>query len=81
MKLRLPVDATPEQAQLAGEALENIVKVMRGEVAADMAAHVRGASKDIREEICKPVPKPVALTDADGESLQVSISINGVVKE
>lgn len=73
MKLRVPKDASYEEEQLAGEAFENLVKVMRGEVLPDMAAHVRNAAKDVREEICKPIPKPMALTDADGKSLTVNV--------
>ncbi len=82
MKLRVPVDASPEQASLAGEAFETLVKVMRGEVHAEDAPHRRNAAKDIREEICKPIPKPVALTDAEGNSLTVNvISLAGAADE
>jgi hypothetical protein len=73
MKLRLPADAPEEHVQLAGEALETIIKVMRGEVSSLDAANRRNAAKDLREEICKPIPKPVALTDAEGNSLTVNI--------
>jgi hypothetical protein len=76
MKLRLPADATVEHEQLAGEAFETLVKVMRGEVDPEMAAHRRNAAKDIREEICKPIPKQVNLADADGEKLTVAVNIN-----
>lgn len=76
MKVRLPADATHEQEQLAGEAFETLVRVMRGEVDPEMAPHRRNAAKDVREEICKPIAKQLNLADADGEKLQVSVSIN-----
>lgn len=81
MKLRLPDGAPEEHVQLAGEALETLVKVMRGEVHSEDAPHRRNAARDIREEICKPIPKPVALTDADGGPAKVTFTINRVVKE
>ena len=81
MKLRLPPDATVEQEQLAGEALEVIVKVMRGEVRGMDAPTRRNAAKDIREEICKPIPKAVEMSGKDGGPLEVSFVINGVVPE
>lgn len=81
MKLRLPEDATPEAVQLAGEALEVMVKVMRGEVCSEDAPHRRNAAKDIREELCKPIPKQVNLADNEGGKLSVSVNINRTVKE
>jgi hypothetical protein len=76
MKIRLPADATPEQEQMAGEAFETLVKVMRGEIDPEMAPHRRNAAKDVREEICKPIAKQVNLADADGEKLTVAVNIN-----
>lgn len=76
MNVRLPLDATPEQAELAGEAFETLVRVMRGEVSPELAPHRRNAAKDIREEICKPIAKQVNLADADGEKLTVAVTIN-----
>lgn len=67
MKLRLPDDAPESHVQLAGEALERLVRVMRGEIHPDFAGHVRGAAKDIREEVCKPLVQKVAHAGADGE--------------
>ena len=73
MKLRVPEDAPEEYAQLAGEALETLVKVMRGEVHSEDAPHRRNAARDIREEICKPIPKAVAVTDAQGGAFVVKV--------
>ena len=76
MKLRLPEDAPEEHVQLAGEAFETLVKVMRGEVHSEDAPHRRNAAKDVREELCKPLPKQVNVAGADGKPLQVAFSID-----
>lgn len=79
MKLRVPAAATDEQAELAGESLETLIKVMRGEIKGADAPTRRNAAKDVREEICGPVAKQVNLAGPDGGALQVSIAINRTV--
>ena len=81
MKLRLPEGASQAEEQLAGEAFEVLVQVMRGEVKGLDAPTRRNAAKDVREEICKPLAKQLNLANEDGGELSVSISINGVVSE
>lgn len=54
MRLRLPPNATPEQATLAGDALATMVRVMRGQAGKDAFSRLKAALAT-REEICGPV--------------------------
>jgi len=77
LKHRVPAGASPEAAELAGEALETVVEVMRGNVRKLTRERLTAAAM-LREEMCGPVPKKHEHTGPDGGP--VSISINGIVK-
>ena len=71
--LRVPEAATPEQRELADEALGTVVEVMRGQVHyMDAPARLKAATV-IRQEICGPVPTKLEHTGADGEPLTVRV--------
>jgi hypothetical protein len=76
----VPEGAPKGHRLLADEAFETIVRVMRGEVKGLDAPIRRAAAKDIREEICGPVPKQLNVAGHDGGPLQVSINIKRTVK-
>lgn len=59
MKWRVPKDAPPEAAELAGEALGSIVKVMRQGVHFKHARNVLSAATAVRDDICGPVVRRV----------------------
>lgn len=58
LRFRVPKDIAPELADAAGEALETVVKVMRGKVKRGAIASLT-AARVLREEICGPIPKQV----------------------
>ena len=76
--LRIPETATPEEAALANRALDRIVAVMDEQVSAfgGGAFAVLTAARAVREEICGPVVKKVAVTGADGGPVVFRIEEN-----
>ncbi len=73
-RLRVPADATPEQAELADRALQRLVDVMEEKVFYQVAGTVLGAATRVREETCGPLKQKHELTGADGEPLSISIN-------
>ncbi len=76
-RLRVPEDASPEIAQLAGRALERIVDVMEDECGQGALA-VLSAARVIREEICGPAKQKVehsfsGLTDEQLEAKKAAL--------
>lgn len=77
LRHRVP-NGTPEPlAEVADEAFDAIVKVMRGEVHYTEAQTRLRAAKDVREEICGPVAQKHEVAGADGKPLAVSIVLKG----
>jgi hypothetical protein len=75
MRLRVPDGASPEVADLAGEALEKLVAVMREQVDYTQASHVLKAATRIREETCGPLAQKVEHTGKDGAPLSIVIDL------
>lgn len=72
LRLRVPEGTSPVAAELAGEAFERIVKVMREQVSSFQAGNVLKAATLVRQEVCGPVPTKVDV----GGALQVHLEIN-----
>jgi hypothetical protein len=73
LKLRVPKDAPEEHAELAGEALETVVDVMRGrEKSAGLAFARLSAARAVREEICGKVTDKLEVTPAADAAAAVS---------
>ena len=74
LNLRVPDNAKPEAADLANEALETVVAVMRGEERSPGLAFARLASaRAVREEVCGKVADKSEITGKDGGALEVVI--------
>lgn len=73
-RLRVPADATPEAAQLAGRALERIIDVMEDRCGMGSFA-VLGAARALREEVCGPLKQKVEHTGAEGGPLVVKVVV------
>lgn len=72
LRHRVSDGAEPELADVAGEAFETVVAIMRGEVPDAGQATVRlRAAAMTREEVCGKVADRVA--DADGKPLSIQI--------
>lgn len=71
--LRVPKDAPEGHRELADEALQRIVDVMRGDVSYLEAGGVLKASTHIRAEICGELTKKVEASGPDGGPLEVVI--------
>lgn len=72
-RLRVPEGTPEEHAQLAEEAKDQIVAVMRGEVGFKSAPHVLKAATTLRQEICGPVPQKLEHTGENGGPLVVHV--------
>ena len=72
-KLRVPEGTPEEHAELAEEAKERIVAVMRGRVHHTQAAQVLKASTRLRDEICGPLTNKTEVSGADGGPVIVEI--------
>lgn len=73
LRLRVPKDAHEDVANLAGEALETIVNVMRGIVPASEAGNTLKAATLIRNEVCGPVTQKLEHTGPEGGALQIVV--------
>lgn len=62
MKWRVPKDAPEAAAELAGEALEKIVKVMRQGVHFKNARNVLSSAVALRDDICGPVVRKMEVS-------------------
>lgn len=71
--LRVPKEATPEARELADEALQRIVDVMREDVDGFKAGGVLKAATHIRSEICGPLVQKVEASGPDGGPLEVIV--------
>ena len=58
-RLRVPADATPEEAEAAGYAFARVMDVLAGKVRSDKAATVLKAAVFVREVICGPITRKV----------------------
>lgn len=81
LRYRVPAGTPEPLAEVAGEAFERVVAVMRGEVLPDVAATVLKAATVVRHEVCGPLAQKLEHTGKDGEPLQVSIEITRTVRE
>lgn len=72
----MPSEAPEEAADLAGEAFEKVVAVMRGEVSGPDATGILKAATYVRTEICGPVAQKLEHSGEGGGPLRVSIQIN-----
>ena len=72
MRLRVPKDAAPEVAELADEAFETMVSLMRGSQHRYQGFQL-AAARAIREEICGPVPTKLEHGGPNGEPLTIEI--------
>lgn len=75
LRHRVPEGIAPELADIAGEAFQRMVAVMRGEVSGSDAFPVLTAAKAIREDVCGPIKQKLEVGGPDGGALQVSINI------
>lgn len=73
MRHRVPTDVSPYAADAADRAFDVLVDVMDGKVKRDAFVRLMGA-KAVREDVCGPVPKQVAITGAKGEPLSIQIN-------
>jgi hypothetical protein len=71
--LRVPKDAPEGHRELADEALQRIVDVMRGDVSYLEAGSVLKASTHLRSEICGEVTKKVEASGPDGGPLEIIV--------
>lgn len=76
LRHRVPEGTPDALADIAGEAFQAIVDVMRGESYGAEGFTILSASKLVREEVCGPVKQKHEVTGADGGPVQVSISIS-----
>lgn len=73
MKHRVP-EGTPEAlADLADEALNAAVEVMRGDWVVKGASAKLAAAALVREEVCGPIAKKHELTGKDGGALEFTV--------
>jgi hypothetical protein len=79
LRHRVPDGAAPELADVAGEAFEAIVQVMRGEISPmnGQAAAILKASSMVREEVCGPVAQKLHVGGPNGEALEIVIRDEG----
>ena len=63
-RLRVPADASPEAADLAGRSLERLVDVLEGRVHSKKAANVLKAATYLREQVCGPMTKKLEVQQA-----------------
>lgn len=71
--LRVPETASEAERKLADRAQQRIIDVMEEKVGFLKMPHVLKAAATLREEICGPVSKKVAVTGADGGPLTVKV--------
>lgn len=73
LKLRI-LEGTPgPQAELAEEAFDRIVAVMRGQVEFDLASTTLKAATHVRAEICGPLPQKLEHAGRDGGAISIEI--------
>jgi hypothetical protein len=63
-RLRVPADASPEAAEVAGRALERLVDVLEGRVRSHKALATLKAVAMVREEVCGPIEKKLRVSGA-----------------
>lgn len=82
LKHRVPEGTPDELADAAGEALELLASVMRGEVYDSSQAQARlRAAAMFREEVCGKVADKLQHAGEDGGPVRVSFNINRPVKK
>jgi hypothetical protein len=74
LRLRVPDAAPLLAAELAGEALERIVDVMRGKVRPERAFPTLTAAKAVREEVCGPIVKKHEVAGPGGAPVTITIN-------
>lgn len=72
LKLRVPEGAVPAVADLAGEALETVVDVMRGRGGRGASVRLM-AAKEVRLETCGPMPTKLEHSGAGGGPVVVRV--------
>ena len=72
MRHRLPLNATPEMAEVAGFAFGRMVDVLAGKVPSKKAPQVLNAAREIRAELCGPVQQKIEM--AGGMSLEMLVA-------
>lgn len=74
LRHRVPADAPKELADVAGEAFDAVVEVMRGEFRDSTVASTRlRAAAMVREEVCGPMAQKLEHTGKDGGPLVVEV--------
>jgi hypothetical protein len=73
LRHRVPEGTHPQLADVAGEALEKIVAVMREEVGWQESAGVLKAATLVRQEVCGPMTSKHEVTGEGGGALVVEV--------
>lgn len=76
-KLRIPEGTPPEDVELAEEAKQRIIDVMRERVDFKAAPHVLKASTRLRDEVCGPIVHKTEVTGKDGGPVRLVIDMGG----
>lgn len=76
-KLRVPEGTPEEHADLAEEAKDRIVDVMRERVHWQNASQVLKAATRVRDEICGPIAHKQEISGPNGEPIRLIVDMDG----